>query len=342
MIQDTIQAEISDISVIICAYTEKRWNDLAAAVSSVQQQTLMAREIIVVIDHNTELLKKAQANLTGITVIQNQEERGLSGARNSGVAIAQGQLIAFLDDDAIADNTWLSLFHETLQDPHILGVGGSVVPLWIDHEPSWFPEEFHWVVGCTYRGMPQESAPIRNPIGASMCLRREIFEEVGGFRSDIGRVGTRPVGCEETELCIRASQYWPERQFFYQPRAIVQHRVPGQRAHWSYFWSRCYAEGISKACIARYVGKEDSLSSENTYTFYTLPKGVAHNMKVAFTQLKLSGFLRTIAIITGLGVTAGGYITGKLFSHKNQQGQSKQIQDVHRDPTPDPVVMVNR
>ncbi|GHO81115.1 glycosyl transferase family 2 [Ktedonobacter sp. SOSP1-85] len=338
MIQDTIQAETSDISVIICAYTERRWDDLAAAVSSVQQQTLPAREIIVVIDHNPQLFNKAQADLTGIAVIQNQEERGLSGARNSGVAIAQGQFIAFLDDDALADANWLMLFQQVLQDPHILGVGGSVVPLWVDHNPSWLPEEFYWVVGCTYLGMPQNNAPIRNPIGASMCLRREVFESVGGFRSGIGRVGTRPIGCEETELCIRASQHWPVRQFFYQPQARVQHRVPGQRAQWSYFWSRCYAEGISKAFITRYVGTKDALSSENTYTFHTLPRGVTRNIKSVFTQHNPGGLLKAIAIITGLGVTAGGYIIGRLFSRKNEQEQSKQILAVHDrqegDPTP--------
>lgn len=338
MIKDTTQAETSDISVIICAYTEKRWDDLVAAVSSVQQQTLPAREIVVVIDHNPELLRKAQANLTGITIVLNQEERGLSGARNSGVSIAKGQFIAFLDDDALADTNWLMLFQEMLQDPHILGVGGSVVPLWVDHSPSWLPEEFYWVVGCTYRGMPQNSAPIRNPIGASMCLRREVFESVGGFRSGIGRVGTRPIGCEETELCIRASQHWPERQFFYQPQARVQHRVPGQRASWSYFWSRCYAEGISKAFIARYVGIRDSLSSESTYTFHTLPQGVARNTKAMFKQHDLSGLLRAAAIISGLGVTASGYVVGRYFSRKNEQEQSKKSNAVRseqdRNPTP--------
>ncbi|GHO46907.1 glycosyltransferase family 2 protein [Ktedonospora formicarum] len=316
----------SDISVILCAYTEQRWTDLIAAVASVQHQTLGAREIIVVIDHHPDLLKRAQEQLTGVVVVPNKEERGLSGARNSGIAVSQGQLIAFLDDDAIADPNWLRLFQETLQDPQVLGVGGVVEPWWVDHRPSWFPEEFHWVVGCTYRGMPQTNAIIRNPIGASMCIRRAVFENVGSFRSGIGRVGTRPIGCEETELCIRARQYWPDRHFLYQPQAMVQHRVPAQRANWRYFWARCYAEGISKAFVARYVGTKDSLSSESAYTFRTLPLGVLRNVGSILTQRDLNGMARAAAISTGLFVTTAGYLVGRCFSQTNESKQHMEIQ----------------
>ena len=72
-----------DISVIICAYTEARWDELVTAVESIQQQTLKAREIIVVIDHNSHLLARVTAHISGITVIENHEAPGLSGARNS-------------------------------------------------------------------------------------------------------------------------------------------------------------------------------------------------------------------------------------------------------------------
>src|SRR6266567_6901037 len=69
-----------DISVIICAYTEDRWNDLVAAIESVQQQTLSPREIIVVIDHNPGLLERARQHASGV-VVENTGARGLSGAR---------------------------------------------------------------------------------------------------------------------------------------------------------------------------------------------------------------------------------------------------------------------
>lgn len=317
---------IPHISVIICAYTEKRWNDLREAVISVQQQTQPPHEIIVVIDHNSTLLTLAQKHLQGVQVLENQEERGLSGARNTGVGIAQGDYIAFLDDDAIASQSWLQSLNEALSNSYAMGVGGTVTPQWMTQEPTWFPEEFYWVVGCTYRGLPLETAPVRNPIGANMCIRREVFEAIGGFRSGIGRVGTRPVGCEETEFCIRAHQHWPERFFLYEPQASVYHRVPALRANWRYFWTRCYSEGISKAFIARFVGTKDTLSSESVYTLRTLPQGVLRNIGLTLKEKDLGHLGRVCAIISGLAVTTCGYLVSRCFSQKNEYRPTTQFQ----------------
>ncbi|HEX4208301.1 MAG TPA: glycosyltransferase family 2 protein [Ktedonobacteraceae bacterium] len=299
------------ISVIICAYAQKRWPNLVAAVVSLQNQTLAAREIIVVIDHNQELFQQVQARFPEVTVIENREARGLSGARNSGIAVAKGEFLAFLDDDAIAKPDWLAQLQSALVDTRVLGVGGAVVPDWAGPRPTWFPSEFQWVVGCTYVGMPRVSAPIRNPVGANMCLRREVFQAVGGFHNGIGRVGTLPVGCEETELCIRARQYWSERFFLYIPQAQVSHYVPPQRATWRYFCTRCYAEGRSKAAISRLVGTKDALSSESTYTLWTLPIGVLCNLYILLFKHRPAAFLRAVAIIFGLSITATGYLIGK-------------------------------
>src|SRR5262245_11775286 len=96
-----------DVSVVICAYTEKRWDDLVAAVASVQQQSLSPRETIVVIDHNPALLDRVRAHMPDVIAAENTETRGLSGARNSGIAASRSSIIAFLDDDAIAMPDWL-------------------------------------------------------------------------------------------------------------------------------------------------------------------------------------------------------------------------------------------
>lgn len=303
-----------DISVIICAYTEERWDDLVAAIESVQAQTLQPAEIIVVVDHNQQLLKRVQE--LNVIAVQNTGVRGLSGARNSGIAIARSDIIAFLDDDAVAIPDWLILLSEGFSDPEILGVGGAVQPLWLSHESSWFPAEFYWVVGCTYRGMPAQAGIIRNPIGANMSFRREVFDAVGGFHSEIGRVGKRPLGCEETELAIRAKQFWPLKRFLYQPRAKVFHRVPRNRTSWRYFCSRCYFEGISKALVSRYVGAKDGLASERAYTLRVLPRGVGRGLIDAFFHRDLSGLGRAGAIICGLALTAAGYCRGIVLLRK--------------------------
>jgi GT2 family glycosyltransferase len=304
---------IDQVSVIICAYTEKRLDDLIAAVESVQKQTCPPNEIIVVIDHNASLLRQVQDHISDVTVIENMGVRGLSGARNSGLAIAKSPLIAFLDDDAVAAPDWLELLCAVFTDSPVIGVGGAVIPHWLHKRPSWFPEEFCWVVGCTYRGMPQTVSQIRNPIGANMAFRQEVFDVVGGFRDGIGRIGTRPLAGEETELCIRASQHWPEKVFLYQPQAKIYHGVPSHRATWRYFRSRCYAEGLSKAIISKYVGTKDALSSERRYVLQLLSQGILQGLTRVFLHFDIAGFLQAIAIIAGLLLTIAGYITGTVF-----------------------------
>src|ERR1051326_2420681 len=179
---------VQDISVIIWAYTEERWDDLVAAIESVRRQTLPAAEIVIVIDHNPQLLKRVQDHVPDVIVVENAEARGLRGARNCGVAAAKGRIMAFLDDDAVAAPDWLMFLTEGYDDPNVLGTGGAVTPSWVGEKPAWLPEEFYWVVGCTYRGMPQTASTIRNPIGANMSMRRTIFETVGDFHSEIERV----------------------------------------------------------------------------------------------------------------------------------------------------------
>lgn len=301
---------MTTISVIICVYTMERWDELVAAVKSAQQQNTPPLEVIVVVDHHSLLLQRVRAHLPEVVAVANQEPQGLSGARNSGIAVARGSLIAFLDDDAIADPDWLTYFSASCEDPDVLGVGGFVEPYWLGKRPSWFPEEFYWVVGCSYKGLPQTLTPVRNPYGGCTCIRREVFATIGGFRNEMGRKGAQPLGGEETELSIRARQYWPWRTFLYEPRARIRHRISPQRGRFRYFLSRCYAEGLSKAVISRSVGISDGLASERTYTLRTLPQGVARGVRDGVAHLDLASFQRAGAIIVGLATTATGYLAG--------------------------------
>lgn len=302
----------SKCSIIICAYTEKRWRDLVAAIESLQRQTLLPYEVIVVIDHNPLLLQRVRHLFPDVVAVENREERGLSGARNSGVAVATGDIIVFLDDDAIAEPDWLGALVKGYEEPNVIGVGGSSLPIWMDKHPQWFPEEFYWVVGCTYRGLPPSTSVVRNLIGCNMSFKREVFDAVGGFRSGIGRIDTRPLGCEETELCIRTNQFWPDGYFVYEPNARVLHNVPGNRASLNYFLARCYSEGLAKALVSKFVGPRDGLSAEWKYSMYTLPTGVLRGVADAILRQKFSGLARAGAIVAGLTVTTTGYCVGRV------------------------------
>ena len=91
---------------------------------------------------------------------------------------------------------------QPFQDPTVIGAGGAATPAWAAEPPSWFPVEFYWVVGCSYRGLPERRAVVRNPLGCNMAFRKRAFSQVGGFRSDFGRVGANPIGVEETEFSL--------------------------------------------------------------------------------------------------------------------------------------------
>ena len=296
------------ISVVVCAYTLDRWDDLSASIRSVQAQQAPVAELLLVADHCPELADRARTAFDGVRTVSNQERQGLSGARNTGVVTARGEVVAFLDDDAVAEPEWSGQLLDGYRDPRVLGVGGLVLPWWETGRPAWFPPEFDWVVGCSYRGMAQRRAPVRNFIGANMSFRRGAVLAAGGFRTDLGRVGTRPLGCEETELCLRMAARDPERILLYEPAAVVRHHVPRARTTWAYFRSRCYAEGLSKAAVARHAGSGPGLASERTYLRSTLPRALARGLRPG------SGTPATTApaVLAGAGATLLGYAEGRL------------------------------
>ncbi|MEK2489818.1 glycosyltransferase family 2 protein [Kitasatospora purpeofusca] len=292
-----------DLTVVICAYTVERWDDLSAAVASVHAQRRPPGELLLVVDHCPELLRLAQEHLTGLRILANRQRRGLSGARNTALAEARGALVAFLDDDAAADPEWTAHLLAGYRDPDVLGVGGLVRPWWRTGRPDWFPPEFDWVVGCSYRGLPVRPAPVRNFIGANMSFRRAEAVAAGGFRTDLGRVGRRPLGCEETDLCIRLSARHPGAVLRYEPAAAVHHRVPAARTTFGYFAARCWAEGCSKAAVVRYDGAAAGLASERAYLRHTLPVALLRSLRRRRPAT-------AAALCAGVALTAGGYLTG--------------------------------
>jgi hypothetical protein len=221
--------------------------------------------------------------------------------------------VAFIDDDAVAAPDLLERVAKGCR-PGVLGLGGAAEPSWPTRRPGWFPPEFDWVVGCTYRGLPARGGVVRNPIGANMSLRREVLEAVGGFEPDVGRVGNLPAGCEETDLCIRAARVFPNGSFVFDPSIRVRHRVRPERVRMRYFLLRCFGEGRSKAIVAQRSGAARGLASERSYAVRTLPAGVLRGIGDAVLRRDPAGLARAAAIVIGLAVTSAGYVAGRVRS----------------------------
>jgi len=297
------------ISVVVCTYTRARASELLDALRSLREQSVCPREVIVVVDHNRALLEFVRAEAPDAIAIENDAAPGLAGARNTGVRAAHGEVVAFLDDDALAASDWIERLAAAYRDPRVFGAGGAVLPVFDGRRPGWMPAEFDWVVGCSYRGQPVKRSPVRNLIGANMSFRREAIERVGGFADGLGRVGADRLGCEETDLCIRLGQQFPEGIVVYDPATRVGHRVGQERTRLGYFVTRCHAEGLSKAEVARRCGRRRALESERSYARRALPAGVRDGF-AAFLRGEPAGLARAGAIVLGLGATVAGYAAG--------------------------------
>lgn len=305
---DEATAQVTDLtfSAVVCAYTLDRWDDIVAAVGSLQAQTRPPHEIVLVVDHNDELLDRARAAFPGVRCVSNTGAQGLSDARNTGVEFATGDVVGFLDDDAEADENWVERMLAAYEDDGVLGVGGAALPEWRGPRPRWFPDEFLWVVGCSYAGLPGDRAEIRNPIGANMSFRRAVLTASGGFDAGLGRLGRDAAGCEETEFSIRARAAHPGGRVVHAPTAVVRHGVSVDRLGKDYFARRCRAEGRSKALVASLAGSDAALSSERTYVVRTLPLGVLRGLRDGLTG-RPAGFARAWTIVEGLALTGAAY-----------------------------------
>jgi glycosyltransferase involved in cell wall biosynthesis len=309
---------MSALTVVICAYTEARWDTLHCSIDETLKQLRFGDELILVVDHNDALLARCHATFSACVVIANYRPRGLSGARNSALDQARGTLIAFVDDDAVPLDGWLDALREPYADQRVYGVGGLARPLWLGGRPRWFPDEFLWVVGCSHRGLPSKTEPVRNLIGANMSFRKAAFDRIGGFTETMGRIGERPVGCEETEFSIRVSQANAAAVLLYEPQAEVEHHIAPQRGSVGYFVRRCWAEGESKAEVTRRVGSGSALSSERHYTSRVLPKAVWNGLRDSAAG-DLWGAARSLAIALGLASTVGGYCAASALNRLRQR-----------------------
>lgn len=264
------------ISVIVCIHTEDRYPHLSEAIESVLDQTHENHELIVVSDGSPTVADRVRAEYgerDAVRVHLQETNQGLLPARNTGASLAEGDAVAFLDDDAVAHEDWLAELAATylntetdsdsdsdtdsdveriydsgwehgLEPP--LAVGGKMTPLWVSGRPEYVPDEFYWLVGVTHRGFADGPGEVRNTFGSNISVRRAVFEALGGFDTEIGgRKGDKHLQGGETELCARLrSRYAVGVQ--YNPDAKVAHKVFEYRTEPGWLIKRAFWQGYSK------------------------------------------------------------------------------------------------
>jgi glucosyl-dolichyl phosphate glucuronosyltransferase len=319
-------SEPCTVSVVICSYTEERWDLLMNVLDSVAAQTLVPQQVILVVDYNVALYKRLVATVKDVMLVENNGPQGLSGARNTGVGLVTSDIVAFLDDDAVAHSAWLERLTALYDDPDVVAVGGRVEPVWEAGRPAHFGSELDWIVGCSYRGMPKVATEVRNIIGANMSFRTEVIRRVGGFNVALGRQGTKPLGCEETEICIRSIMGSPGSRVVYEPAALVQHHVPAVRGTLNYMLARSWSEGTSKAQMSHVVGHKRALRAERRYVRSVLPRAVFEGVRDWSRGAEPGGLARAATVLSVLACTAAGYVRGRqLLSSRGMQRATSRV-----------------
>src|SRR5689334_18371511 len=263
------------VSVVVCTHTERRYALVRECLSSLAANTVRPHELVVVVDNNPALLQRLCADPSVDAQILPSTGRGVSAARNTGVAATTSELVAFIDDDAVAEPDWLAELCRPFENPAIVATGGRIVPRW-EQPNRLLPDELLWAVGSTYTGHPVHPQAITRPVGCNMAATRDALDAVGGFPVDFGPSGpaAKSHSNEEIALALQLRAAFGERSIWYAPAALVRHFVPAHRGTWKYLWHRCLAEGISKADVRMRYGAA-ALGYDRGYAIRTLLPAIA-------------------------------------------------------------------
>ena len=301
------------VSVVICTYASDLYEHLAEAIESVQSQTYDDVEIVVVVDGNESLcgrVREAYGDALDVIVHCNEENVGLSASRNNALERASGDVIAFLDDDAVADERWLEELLETYEEHDALAAGGRMTPIWVDGEPGFLPEEFHWLVGVTYPGFAEAGEEVRNTFGSNISFRADVLEALGGFDSEVGRKGELNLQAEEPLLGARMREEYG-RGVVYNPDAEVGHKVFEYRTDPIWLLKRAFWQGYSKRVMETLAdvgsGGEESAFLRQL-VFKSVPLRIGSFIRRP-SLAKLSQFVTLIALTAAVGF---GYIYATL------------------------------
>lgn len=250
---------MAQISAIICTHNRDRY--LGAAIDSLLEQNFSGSFEVIVVDNasgdNTRQVVEAREGDPRLKYIY-EPTLGLSAARNRGAKEASSEILAYLDDDAVATPQWLGVLHEAYQNNEKLAIaGGKVYLIWPEgmEPPPWLSPGLAGNLGYYDLGDSPVNidSPGLTPRGLNYSIRGIFLEKIGGFDTSLGRVGKKLLSNEElhtTELALK--QGW---QVTYLPEALVGHNVAPERVKPSWFIERGWWQGVSECYREQLAGE---------------------------------------------------------------------------------------
>ncbi len=247
------------ISAIICTHNRDIY--LGAAIDSLLGQDFaFGFEVVVVDNGSSDGTRQVVEERLGNPRLKYVEEPniGLSIARNTFSEVSGSEILAYLDDDAVASPQWLQVLYSAYQDNQKLAIAGGKVNLLFPQgiePPRWLSPGLAANLGAYDLGgsLVYIDHPGLTPRGLNYSIRRSFLEQIGGFDPHLGRIGQKLLSNEElqmTELALKEG--W---QVAYVPDALVSHNVAPERLQRSWFLNRGWWQGISECYREQLMGK---------------------------------------------------------------------------------------
>lgn len=176
-----------------------------------------------------------------------EREQGLSYARNRGIQESNGNLLVYVDDDAVVNDSYLQTYLDFFDaHPEIDAAGGPILPVYETEEPAWISKYTRQLItGKLYLGEKQKEFPSHAfPGGGNAAYRKSVFDRVGLFNVELGRKGDGLVGAEEKDIFDKMTS--SNMRFYYLPTAILYHIIPPKKLTKEYFDKLTYSIGRSE------------------------------------------------------------------------------------------------
>ena len=310
------------VSVVICTYADERYDDLLEAAQSVFEQTYDPVELVVVVDGNERVAAQVREEFDtseNVVVHCNDGNRGLSYSRTRGVEHSSGDVIAFLDDDAVARPDWVEQLVTAYEKTDAIAVGGRMVPEWVAGRPSHLPEEFYWLVGANYEKRLKPWSEVRNTLGSNISFRRDVFEAVGGFDQQVGLQGEKQIQAEETELCIRMAETFG-KGVLYNPDAVVAHKIFEYRMQPGWLLRRAFWQGYSKRALET-LGGERADTAERDFLKHLALEAVPGRIRGLVRQPSVTAIEQLCLVFLLTACVGVGYLYGFATGAGQESGR---------------------
>jgi glycosyltransferase involved in cell wall biosynthesis len=299
------------VSVVICEHSMDRYDDCHEAAESVFSQTHDDIELVLVSDGDEAVCEAFHEDFGGredVVIHCNEANLGLLKSRNNGAEAATGDVVAFLDDDAIAEESWVAELVHVYETRDLPAVGGKVTPLWVAGKPRFLPEEFYFLVGVTHRGFADGPGEVRNTNGSNLSFRREVFLDLGGFDPDVGgRKGDANLQADEPELGVRLQREYGHG-VFYTPAARVGHKVFEYRTSLRWLLDRAFWQGYSKRTMS--VILPGSTDEERGFLADLLFRFAPRRLSKLVRSPSVAELLQLVMLFVFTGVVGLGYLYG--------------------------------